>query len=264
MKNGDETFWTIDELGERVAEALGGPGYDGVPSGRVRDVPDLRTIRYYTTLGLLDRPAAMRGRTALYGPRHLLQLVAIKRLQARGLSLAAVQERVVGLSDAALRRLAAAEAAASTADCSSDPGVASRRNRSGASSQNRTQSRPAKKARACKTSRWRHGLVLSLAAGRALDEDDLRVIRMAAAPLIEILRLRGLIGIGPSTTNERRRAMTMTRSRPLPLLDEVAPLSIPTSRRARRRLRRARDGPRPPAAGGAGCRRAGSTACYRR
>ena len=61
MKNGDETLWTIDELGERVAGALGGPGYEGVPSGRVRDVPDLRTIRYYTTLGLLDRPAAMRG-----------------------------------------------------------------------------------------------------------------------------------------------------------------------------------------------------------
>ena len=75
MKNGDESFWTIEELGERIAEALGGQGYDGVPSGRVRDVPDLRTIRYYTTLGLLDRPAAMRGRTALYGSRHLLQLV---------------------------------------------------------------------------------------------------------------------------------------------------------------------------------------------
>ena len=99
MKNGDETLWTIDELGERVAATLGGPGYEGVPSGRVRDVPDLRTIRYYTTLGLLDRPAAMRGRTALYGDRHVLQIVAIKRLQARGLSLAAVQERVVGLSE---------------------------------------------------------------------------------------------------------------------------------------------------------------------
>ena len=158
MKNGDETLWTIDELGERVAEALRGPGYDGVPSGRVRDVPDLRTIRYYTTLGLLDRPAAMRGRTALYGPRHLLQLVAIKRLQARGLSLAAVQERVVGLSDAALRRLAAAEAAAPKAEQRSTRGFRRRaRNRSGASSQNRTKTRPAKKARACKTSRWSTG-----------------------------------------------------------------------------------------------------------
>ena len=115
MKNGDETLWTIDELSERVAEALGGPGYDGVPSGRVRDVPDLRTIRYYTTLGLLDRPAAMRGRTALYGPRHLLQLVAIKRLQARGLSLADVQERVLGLSDSALKRIIASGAAAAQA-----------------------------------------------------------------------------------------------------------------------------------------------------
>ena len=79
-------------------------------------MPDLRTIRYYTTLGLLDRPAAMRGRTALYGPRHLLQLVAIKRLQARGLSLAAVQERVVGLSDAALRRLARQRGTGTSAD----------------------------------------------------------------------------------------------------------------------------------------------------
>src|ERR1700722_8300979 len=106
MKNGDESFWTIGELGDRVAEALGGPGYDGVPSGRVREVPDRRTIRYYTTLGLIDRPAEMRGRTALYGPRHLLQLVAIKRLQTRGLSLAEIQTRLVGIADAALRKLA--------------------------------------------------------------------------------------------------------------------------------------------------------------
>src|SRR5580700_2346545 len=96
MKNGDETLWTIDELGERVRAALGGPGYEGVPSGRVRDVPDLRTIRYYTTLGLLDRPAAMRGRTALYGARHLLQLVAIKRLQADGRTVAQAQAELFG------------------------------------------------------------------------------------------------------------------------------------------------------------------------
>ena len=46
-------------------------------------VPDARTIRYYATLGLIDRPEAFRGRTALYGARHLSQLVAIKRLQAK-------------------------------------------------------------------------------------------------------------------------------------------------------------------------------------
>src|SRR6478672_5570084 len=101
----DDALWTIDELGERVSAALA-VGYEGVPSGRVRDVPDLRTIRYYTTLGILDRPAEMRGRTALYGRRHLLQLVAIKRLQARGLTLAEVQRQVVGQTDTALARIA--------------------------------------------------------------------------------------------------------------------------------------------------------------
>jgi DNA-binding transcriptional MerR regulator len=198
MKNGAETLWTIDELSERVADALGGPGYDGVPSGRVRDVPDLRTIRYYTTLGLLDRPAAMRGRTALYRTRHLLQLVAIKRLQARGLTLADVQERVVGLSDASLRRIAGAEYGART-DPAPPPAAASAPR---AERFWRVQSEPDEDQAkgqfpSVQNIPLEAGLVLSLGAGRAMDEDDLRVIRMAAAPLIELLRLRGLIGIGP-------------------------------------------------------------------
>src|SRR4051812_46252005 len=100
-----ETLWTLDELGRRVAEALA-VDYEGPPNDRVRDVPDPRTIRYYTTVGLVDRPAEMRGRTAYYGPRHLMQLAAIKRLQARGLSLAAVQRQLLGISDAALAGLA--------------------------------------------------------------------------------------------------------------------------------------------------------------
>jgi DNA-binding transcriptional MerR regulator len=187
----------------------------------VRDVPDLRTIRYYTTLGLLDRPAAMRGRTALYGARHVLQLVAIKRLQARGLSLAAVQERVVGLSDLALKRLAAAEAPAPAAEEAQAPAAEV------------AQPPPPRSANPVsrEESFWRlhaapvhdhdrnpnenpnqttdenasvrqvplaPGLVLALATERALDDEDFRVIRMAAAPLIEILKLRGLIGVGPS------------------------------------------------------------------
>ena len=97
--------WTIDELGAQVALALS-VDYEGAGSGRVRDVPDRRTIRYYTTLGLLDRPAEMRGRTALYSRRHLLQLVAIKRLQAKGRSLAELQAEVVGRSNAQLQRIA--------------------------------------------------------------------------------------------------------------------------------------------------------------
>lgn len=98
-------LWTIKELGQQVARSLA-DDYQEPANRQIRAIPDRRTIRYYTTLGLLDRPARMRGRTALYGHRHLLQVVAIKRLQAGGLSLARIQEELAGLPDAALARLA--------------------------------------------------------------------------------------------------------------------------------------------------------------
>jgi DNA-binding transcriptional MerR regulator len=100
-----EAIWTLDELTERVGAALS-VGYHGQPSGRVRDLPDRRAIRWYTTIGLVDRPAAIHGRTAMYGPRHLLQLVAIKRLQAQGRSLVAIQAELAGATDTQLARVA--------------------------------------------------------------------------------------------------------------------------------------------------------------
>jgi hypothetical protein len=87
----------MDELVEKVREALAAE-YPGAPNGRVRDVPDRRAIRWYTTIGLVDKPLGMRGRTALYGARHLQQLVAIKRLQAEGRSLAQIQADFTWLS----------------------------------------------------------------------------------------------------------------------------------------------------------------------
>jgi DNA-binding transcriptional MerR regulator len=97
----------LSELAALVARALAAMPYDGQPSGRVREVPDARTIRYYTTLGLLDRPLTMQGRTAFYGKRHVLQLVAIKRLQARGLTLVEIQRHLLGADDRKLARWAA-------------------------------------------------------------------------------------------------------------------------------------------------------------
>jgi DNA-binding transcriptional MerR regulator len=100
-----EPRWTLDELAERVDMALA-VDYHGQPSGRVRAVPDRRAIRWYTTIGLIDRPVAHRGRTALYGPRHLLQLVAVKRLQAKGQPLVAIQQELAGATDGQLARVA--------------------------------------------------------------------------------------------------------------------------------------------------------------
>jgi DNA-binding transcriptional MerR regulator len=98
MVDGMDGGWTLSELSAQVAGVLG-DGSPGQVSGRVREVPDERTIRWYTTIGLVDRPSGMRGRTALYGRRHMLQLVAIKRLQAQGLSLAGIQARLFGATD---------------------------------------------------------------------------------------------------------------------------------------------------------------------
>src|SRR5262245_38788847 len=106
MKEAPERLFTIEELARRAAAALA-QAEVGQPSARVRDLPDRRTIRYYTTLGLLDRPKSFRGRTALYGRRHLLQLLAIKRLQSRKLSLEEIQAELLGLPEKALLRIAA-------------------------------------------------------------------------------------------------------------------------------------------------------------
>ncbi|WP_260614744.1 helix-turn-helix domain-containing protein [Microbispora sp. KK1-11] len=123
--------WTIGELAERAADLLGQdrhahgqeprddgpePRVDGPEprvngpeprvNGRVREVPNERLIRWYTTIGLLDPPLGRRGRVALYGRRHLLQLVAVKRRQADGLSIAAIQAELTGATDAMLQRVA--------------------------------------------------------------------------------------------------------------------------------------------------------------
>lgn len=74
--------------------------------GRVSKVPDSRTIRYYTTLGLLDRPL-VNGRQGQYSRRHLLQLLAIKALQAANLPLAEIQARLYGRSDQELEAIVA-------------------------------------------------------------------------------------------------------------------------------------------------------------
>ncbi|RAK27486.1 MerR-like DNA binding protein [Actinoplanes lutulentus] len=94
-------MWTMEQLVERAHAALAAE-YPGAPNGRVRDLPDRRSIRWYSTIGLVDRPLGTRGRTALYGPRHLMQLVAIKRRQASGQTLAEIQAELAGASDETL------------------------------------------------------------------------------------------------------------------------------------------------------------------
>jgi len=69
-------------------------------------VPNERLVRWYVTVGLVDPPLSRRGRVAQYGRRHLLQLVAVKRRQAEGRSLAEIQAELAGATDEKLAAVA--------------------------------------------------------------------------------------------------------------------------------------------------------------
>jgi DNA-binding transcriptional MerR regulator len=208
MKQSREAIWTIDELRGAVEAALA-EGYGGPPNGRVRGVPDERTIRYYTTLGLLDRASEMRGRTALYGRRHLLQLVAIKKLQARGQTLAEIQRALLGQTDATLARLAGVnggDVLGRAAAAPARPPRAFWRQRpestpesppelaeESAYSERKTAARAESCGAAGDTHQVLQGVELTanvtllLAAARTLATEDLRELRAAAHPLIDLL-----------------------------------------------------------------------------
>lgn len=99
---------TISDLAADLATAM--DGWPEPDNGQVRALPDERTLRWYGTIGLMDRPLSWRGRTALYGERHLLQILAVKRLQSAGWRIATILERLLGADDEALRRVAHAVA----------------------------------------------------------------------------------------------------------------------------------------------------------
>jgi DNA-binding transcriptional MerR regulator len=203
-----DTGWTIAELAARVADALG-DGYAGPPNGRVRDLPDARAIRWYATIGLVDRPGAMRGRTALYGPRHLLQLVAVKRRQAQGRSIAQIQQELTGAGEDTLRAIAgvpdallsptveqpsAAAPAAPDATEAPEPPVRPVRfwaDRPAAAQPADPSVREPAGSSLLTGVPLGGGAVLLLAA--APDHDDLHAITAAAGPLLDLLSARGLL-----------------------------------------------------------------------
>lgn len=80
-------------------------GWQEGDSKRVNWAPNPRLIRYYTTLGLLDRATRFQGRVALYSSKHLLQILAIKYLQLSGKKLEEIQQLLLGLNEESLARM---------------------------------------------------------------------------------------------------------------------------------------------------------------
>ena len=88
---------SIDDLVHLAAEVV--PQIVAGQRGhKVTEVPDARTIRYYITEGLVDRPGGSAGPAAVYGYRHLLQIVAIKALQSEFVPIREIKKAIGSLS----------------------------------------------------------------------------------------------------------------------------------------------------------------------
>jgi len=181
--------WTLDELVRRACDALAAQDVR-VPNGRVTPLPDRRVVRWYSTIGLVDRPAAYRGRTALYGSRHLLQVVAVKRRQAEGRSIAEIQAELAGATDSTLRKVAQLPQPTEPAGSQlsrprfwTQPAAA-----------------PATADHAAAPASLLYGVTLHPGVTLMLPgqpgADDLTEIRAAARPLLDLLARRGLLTEG--------------------------------------------------------------------
>jgi DNA-binding transcriptional MerR regulator len=73
--------------------------------GSVTELPDERTVRYYLAEGLISTASEKLGTASLYGYRHLLQLLAIKRLQADYLPIRKIRELIENKTEAELEEL---------------------------------------------------------------------------------------------------------------------------------------------------------------
>lgn len=204
--------YTLDELSARVAERIGELALTQ-SNGQVAATPDGRTLRYYASLGLLDRPAEVRGRRALYGDRHVLQAVAVKALQSAGLSLGEIQHRLTGRSDADLEAVvltngsgsaptasrfwrqpvappeptAVVGASGGTATAGHNADADARAGRSNATDPDADRSAPEPAA-----IRLGPGAILVLEPTRPPTTDDATALRRAATDLLDELRRRGL------------------------------------------------------------------------
>jgi DNA-binding transcriptional MerR regulator len=100
---GREDF-TIDELVAVTRDLIRETAISQV-RWKVSEYPDVRTIRYYMTTGLLPKPATYEGTAARFGYKHLLILLAIKTLQANYLPLQKIKEIIGSKAEPELETL---------------------------------------------------------------------------------------------------------------------------------------------------------------
>jgi hypothetical protein len=139
-----------------------------------------------------------------------LQLVAIKRLQTHGLSLAEIQSRLVGRTNAALRQLARLPADMESV-ATAKPQAAERDRFWNAPPAQHTsctdeiEPEPAayQEMRPLTGIPLGEGTTLLLNSPRSLDEHDFAALHVAAAPLLKLLKARRLLAADEGTPHTK-------------------------------------------------------------
>lgn len=101
-------FVGVAELAQEAARILAESGV-AQARGTVTELPDERMVRYYLTEGLIPPADEKQGTASVFGFRHLLQLLAVKKLQAEHLPIRAIREVVTGKTERQLEKLLGAE-----------------------------------------------------------------------------------------------------------------------------------------------------------
>jgi DNA-binding transcriptional MerR regulator len=96
-------------LAEAAARILSESGAARQGRGTVTELPDERTVRYYLAEGLVPPAEEKQGTASVFGYRHLLQLLVVKKMQADGLPIRAIRELVTGKTERQLEKLLGVE-----------------------------------------------------------------------------------------------------------------------------------------------------------
>src|SRR5205085_2469802 len=101
-------FIGVSELALEAAKILAESGL-AQERATVTELPDERTIRYYMTEGLIPSADEKQGTASVFGYRHLLQLLVVKKLQSEHLPIRKIRDLVEGRTERELERLLGAE-----------------------------------------------------------------------------------------------------------------------------------------------------------
>lgn len=94
--------WNARGLAAHAASLVDAAGIRPT-NASARAAPSARSVRFYVSAGLIDRPEGT-GTAATYNYRHLLQLLAVKIRQREGQSLESIKAEMRGLTGDVLEK----------------------------------------------------------------------------------------------------------------------------------------------------------------